>query len=103
MRINLRRNLSLFFIKIPFFMYHFFNLRILQLSLRFVFLCCCFCLPLSLLSQTTTELSRQSVGLTASDSMLVRQSFQWIPKDNYAYIAIHGDKGGFKILEDSKP
>jgi hypothetical protein len=38
--------------------------------------------------------------LTASEDATVLNFLQQIPKNNYAYIVIHGDKAGFKIFEN---
>jgi hypothetical protein len=41
------------------------------------------------------------VGLIASEDSIILKAFRLIPKDNYAYIAIHGDNTGFNVFEDN--
>jgi hypothetical protein len=44
-------------------------------------------------------MQRRSIGLLASDSIVARQALLLMPNSDYAYIAIHGKGGVFKILE----
>jgi hypothetical protein len=45
---------------------------------------------------------RRAVGLQVWEDSIVSQAFRQFTKDNYAYIAIHGDSSGFKIFEDNR-
>jgi hypothetical protein len=53
--------------------------------------------PPMLLGQT--DLPRQSVGLSPFDSIFVQNSLQLVPKDNYAYLVVHGSGKTFQCLE----
>jgi hypothetical protein len=77
-----------------------------HLKLKFSLLCSWLCLVVGISAQTVdtadvAQMPRRAMGLISSDSALARQAFQLIPKDDKAYIAIHGQGKVFRIIVDN--
>jgi hypothetical protein len=69
-------------------------------------------LPAAIIGQTvsaeekadTVEMPRRAIGFIGSQALFVQNALKLIPKDpkdTLAYVAIHGDKSVFKIVEDN--
>jgi hypothetical protein len=81
-------------------MTRFFNLE--ALPLKGSMIAFWFSLSIQLLGQTAAdiaEMPRRAIGLSKVDSSIARKGLQSIPKDKYAYLAIHGEGSAFKIVE----
>ncbi|MEN9612947.1 MAG: hypothetical protein RLZZ628_3761 [Bacteroidota bacterium] len=90
----------------------FLNFKTFRLSLRLICLCCCLAFSFYLSAQTisaeekadTIEMPRRALGLASKEAAFVQAALNLIPKnakDTLAYVAIHGDKNVFKIIEDN--
>jgi hypothetical protein len=47
------------------------------------------------------QMPRRAIGLTANELPIVQKGLSQIPKDAYAYLAIHADGSLFKIFENT--